>query len=686
MICTAFSALPNSPVNSKKKQRESSDFSSSAGSSFQPNQPSSGGGRQARSAGGPLSSTAPGRGRNGPFSSVIVKAREQALRVSSAFSLSNNQAGTSRTRNMGLAMTAESRPFAPAPSSSSANCHSQAQGQQGNQGQANSTQSPLYPVCPSTAASSQSSSSLSFLSQSQSRGGRTRRGWNHSFKQPGGGEGGSRVGGQSSSLQRGTSSNGFPVSVSPDDSSISTACSTRTTNTPETANAVVGAGVTHRPHSSLSSSTVASLVPNGNGYSESLAQQQQQARAGGKGSAQSAQQVESEETPHNSVRASTRCHPHGPLFESLPPHGGHPLHQPPHTHRAAHVLPPKGVSVSPERQGSWPLATPPSASATSRPLRRTVTAPGSTFSCQQKADYPVERPFQSEPHDNELLGHLRRDELIEAIANLLSAITKADRAPGQVTKFDAVRVPQITVRDYFLRLAQYFQCSPTCHLLALVYVDRVVQSSQQGFRVDALNIHRLLVTATMVAAKFYDDKFLSNEFYAQVGGVSTREVNRLESRLLSLLDYRLVVLPPELKIYHDHVMAHLKGHQGGSGNSGSLNQSSSSSASSLGGHPTGPLTQTAQQQQKQQQFASTGSQHPTQFSSPAKHRGSSSNVPSHGHQQQQHNNPLQQASGAAASSFMSVPSFGSSSAAASATAVGGRGGSASWTTFGGSGR
>ncbi|CEL96180.1 unnamed protein product [Vitrella brassicaformis CCMP3155] len=163
-------------------------------------------------------------------------------------------------------------------------------------------------------------------------------------------------------------------------------------------------------------------------------------------------------------------------------------------------------------------------------------------------------PYRFEPHDQEKLAQLSHDDLIQAISCLLGAITSSDRQPGQVTKFDAVRVPGISVREYFIRLAEFFSCSPTCHLLSLIYIDRIVKCTP-NFKVDALNIHRLLVTSTMLAAKFYDDKFLSNAYYAQVGGVSTKEINRLEQRFLALLDYRLVVVPHEFHQYSNYVIS-----------------------------------------------------------------------------------------------------------------------------------
>ncbi|KAK1389015.1 Cyclin [Heracleum sosnowskyi] len=57
----------------------------------------------------------------------------------------------------------------------------------------------------------------------------------------------------------------------------------------------------------------------------------------------------------------------------------------------------------------------------------------------------------------------------------------------------------------------------------------------------SLNVHRLLVTAVMVAAKMLDDVHYNNTFYARVGGVTNLELNRLEIELLFLLNFELTV-------------------------------------------------------------------------------------------------------------------------------------------------
>ncbi|KAK3810109.1 MAG: hypothetical protein J3Q66DRAFT_352138 [Benniella sp.] len=68
-----------------------------------------------------------------------------------------------------------------------------------------------------------------------------------------------------------------------------------------------------------------------------------------------------------------------------------------------------------------------------------------------------------------------------------------------------------------------------------------------GFRVNSLNIHRLLITCLMVATKFTSDLLYSNARYAMVGGLSLPELNRLELEFLFTIQFELDVKVEELQ-------------------------------------------------------------------------------------------------------------------------------------------
>ncbi|XP_010070213.2 cyclin-P3-1 isoform X2 [Eucalyptus grandis] len=108
-----------------------------------------------------------------------------------------------------------------------------------------------------------------------------------------------------------------------------------------------------------------------------------------------------------------------------------------------------------------------------------------------------------------------------------------------ITIFHGVRPPALTIRQYIERIFKYSACSPSCFVIAQIYMDRFVQNTD--VLLTSLNVHRLLITSLTVAAKFVDDAFFNNAYYAKVGGVSTSELNRLEMKFLFNIDFRLHV-------------------------------------------------------------------------------------------------------------------------------------------------
>ncbi|KAL9272067.1 Cyclin-P3-1-like protein [Drosera capensis] len=116
-----------------------------------------------------------------------------------------------------------------------------------------------------------------------------------------------------------------------------------------------------------------------------------------------------------------------------------------------------------------------------------------------------------------------------------------------ITAFDGIRAAPITIQQYMDRIYKYAGCSPSCFIVAYIYVDRYLQLADA--HLTSLNVHRLLITSIMVAAKFIDDGFYRNAYYAKVGGVSKLEMNRLELKFLFSIDFKLRVTAETFKWY-----------------------------------------------------------------------------------------------------------------------------------------
>ncbi len=112
----------------------------------------------------------------------------------------------------------------------------------------------------------------------------------------------------------------------------------------------------------------------------------------------------------------------------------------------------------------------------------------------------------------------------------------------KATKFNSRTPPPITIRNYLKRIEQYAKCSDSCYIVALIYIDRLMQKS--SLRPTRLNVHRLLMTSVLLAIKFSEDFYYDNEYYSKVGGMTQRELNALEKEMLSMLDFALFVDRP----------------------------------------------------------------------------------------------------------------------------------------------
>jgi hypothetical protein len=159
---------------------------------------------------------------------------------------------------------------------------------------------------------------------------------------------------------------------------------------------------------------------------------------------------------------------------------------------------------------------------------------------------------------------MQTDEMAVGLAPVLACILgklveKNDMLVPHPTlsKFHSVRAPAISIKDYLLRIAKYAACSGECFVLALVYIDRIIQNNPT-FIVNSLNIHRLLITGVMLAAKFYDDQYYNNAYFGKVGGVPCGEMNSLEVEFLFMCNFSFAVPPQQYEQYYTELYNHAR--------------------------------------------------------------------------------------------------------------------------------
>ncbi|KAJ8900230.1 hypothetical protein K2173_024870 [Erythroxylum novogranatense] len=148
-------------------------------------------------------------------------------------------------------------------------------------------------------------------------------------------------------------------------------------------------------------------------------------------------------------------------------------------------------------------------------------------------------------------------KLIAFLSSLLQRVAESNDInrrfqTQKISVFHGLTRPTISIQSYLERIFKYANCSPSCFVVAYVYLDRFAQR-QPSLPINSFNVHRLLVTSVMVAAKFMDDMYYNNAYYAKVGGISTTEMNYLELDFLFGIGFHLNVTPNTFQTYCSHL-------------------------------------------------------------------------------------------------------------------------------------
>lgn len=153
-------------------------------------------------------------------------------------------------------------------------------------------------------------------------------------------------------------------------------------------------------------------------------------------------------------------------------------------------------------------------------------------------------PTCSQPGDSvpSLIGPLAAilKRCVSLNADAQTQVRKRRKASASVAEFEGRCAPTISIDAYLHRFARFAKCSPVCFVMAQNYLEQL-SKVDPALTPGPRNVHRLLTVGIMLAAKLMDDRYYNNAYYAKIGGFSLDELNRLEIRMMMLLDYKLRV-------------------------------------------------------------------------------------------------------------------------------------------------
>ena len=146
--------------------------------------------------------------------------------------------------------------------------------------------------------------------------------------------------------------------------------------------------------------------------------------------------------------------------------------------------------------------------------------------------------------------------IIDVLSRVLTQLIDLNRNVTShqhvITKFQSSYPPSISILAYLERINKHAKCSPNCFIIALIYIDRLIET--RNVILSLLNVHRVLITSVMLATKVFDDEFYKNAYYAKLGGVTTQEMNSLELEFLQLMNFDFFVSVETFEKYQKELM------------------------------------------------------------------------------------------------------------------------------------
>ena len=151
--------------------------------------------------------------------------------------------------------------------------------------------------------------------------------------------------------------------------------------------------------------------------------------------------------------------------------------------------------------------------------------------------------------------------LINAISKTLTTILENNKKlknyrdilkKQSMMYFSANSIPNITIKDYLIRIQNYSGMEKGTLILSIILIDHMCKKSNIVLTI--YNIHRILFSSVLISIKYNEDSYYDNTFYAQIAGIKPNELKLLEYKFLELNDFNVYVKDTEYEQYEKYLV------------------------------------------------------------------------------------------------------------------------------------
>ena len=158
--------------------------------------------------------------------------------------------------------------------------------------------------------------------------------------------------------------------------------------------------------------------------------------------------------------------------------------------------------------------------------------------------------------ENEESNEIKNIDLIKSISQILETILNNNKRLENYKEiikkqrkipFSSRIIPKISLEDYLIRIQSYANMEKNSLITGLIYIDRLCQEA--NITLTDYNIHRILFISILLSIKFNEDKYFENRYYADIAGVTLKELNYLEYKYVKMIHFQFYVNDKVLKNY-----------------------------------------------------------------------------------------------------------------------------------------
>ena len=130
-------------------------------------------------------------------------------------------------------------------------------------------------------------------------------------------------------------------------------------------------------------------------------------------------------------------------------------------------------------------------------------------------------------------------DTIENLIKYKQKINKLEDNYQNKISFNLKEIPNITITNYLKRLIKYSNPELSTLILGVIYFDRICNNGNIIF--NFFNVYKLLLISFVLAIKFNEEYFETNQYYSKIGGLNLNNFNKLEIKVLEIINYDLYV-------------------------------------------------------------------------------------------------------------------------------------------------